>query len=519
MKLTCETDFILAYRRRRIRPITKDALRYPRAVFRVHRKSQRAYAAVVLCGIVLLTVSIGLSEDWERMAPPTGNLTTAQQPANSAATYPELRAAMSYRIAMSPHAGAAELDRDIQTAQRRVKQASDPRPLLEQLGWLYVTKARASHDQGYYKLAEQCALALEIAEPKSPAAWLLRGHILISFHRFAEAEAIARELVAQRTLPFDYGLLGDALMEQGRLAEAIDAYQRMVDLRPDLQSYSRVAYIRWLKGDLDGAGEVARLAAGAASPLDPESAAWAFTRLGLYCFQAGLLADAKAACDAALTYSADYPAALLLQSRFLLSEDRAAEATTALERAAAISPLPEFQWALADTLRTAGRPEEAAKVEEALKSTGAQNDPRTLALYLATRGEQTELAVELAQREFESRADIFTHDALAWSLAAAGRLEEAWPHMEKALAEGTIDARLFTHARVIEAKRGHTTNAESWLTKARSLQRMLLPSEQQQLAATLNALTTRREIGTISARENQIANALGTNKNKDQKDQ
>ena len=50
---------------------------------------------------------------------------------------------------------------------------------------------------------------------------LLRGHVLISFHRFAEAEAIARELVEQRTLPFDYGLLGDALVEQGRLAEAV----------------------------------------------------------------------------------------------------------------------------------------------------------------------------------------------------------------------------------------------------------------------------------------------------------
>ena len=68
------------------------------------------------------------------------------------------------------------------------------------------------------------------------------------------------------------------------------AYQRMVDLRPDLQSYSRVAYMRWLKGDLDGAIEVARLAVSAASPLDPESASWSLTRLGLYYFQAGSLA-------------------------------------------------------------------------------------------------------------------------------------------------------------------------------------------------------------------------------------
>ena len=423
---------------------------------------------------------------------------------------------MSYKIAMSPHAGDGELDREIQGIQRRVREASDPRSYLERLGWLYVAKARASHDQGFFKLAEQCALTLEIADPKSPEGLLLRGHVLVSFHRFAEAEAIARELVKQRMLPFDYGLLGDALMEQGRLAEAIDAYQQMVDLRPDLQSYSRVAYMRWLKGDLDGAIEAARLAASAASPLDPESASWAMTRLGLYYLQAGSLTDAQAACDTALKYAANNPAALLLKSRLLLIGNSTEGAITTAQRAVAINPLPEFQWSLADMLRYAGRAEEAGNVEAVLKNTGTQNDPRTLALFLATRGDQTELAVELAQRELQSRSDIFTHDALAWALAAAGRPEEAWPHMEKALAEGTIDARLFTHAGIIEAQLGRTTNAQSWLNKARDLQHMLLPSEQQQLAATLNALSTGRENGATSTRENPIANASSTNNNKGQ---
>jgi tetratricopeptide (TPR) repeat protein len=444
-----------------------------------------------------------------------------------AKTYPELRAALSYKIAMSPHVGADQLDRNIQTAQRRVREAPEPRPYLEQLGWLYVAKARVSCDQGFYKLVENCALALELADPESPEAMLLRGHVLISFHRFAEAEAIASELVKRRTLPFDYGLLGDALMEQGRLTEAVAAYQRMVDLRPDMQSYSRVAHMRWLKGDLDGAIDVARLAARAASPLDPESGSWSLTRLGLYYFQAGSTADAEAACDSALSLSPDYPAALLLRSRILLDADRTAEAVTPVRRAAEKNPLPEFQWALADTLRAAGRDEEAAKVEADLKHTGAQNDPRTFALFLATLGEQAELAVQLAQCEFQDRADIFTHDALAWALAAAGRPAEAWFHMEKALAEGTVDARLFTHAGVIAARLGRTAQAEVWLTKARSLQRTLLLSEQQQLAAALAALATSRDAPstspagtqTTSARENQLVEASPKDKNKHRRDQ
>ena len=57
----------------------------------------------------------------------------------------------------------------------------------------------------------------------------------------------------QREVALDYGLLGDALMEQGRLTEAAAAYQRMVDLKPFYQSYTRAAHARWMRGDLDGA--------------------------------------------------------------------------------------------------------------------------------------------------------------------------------------------------------------------------------------------------------------------------
>ena len=502
------THLSYAHRRPNTRPRTKDPFRTKRTVLRVHRTLQRAFLSVALCGSALSSVCTALSDEHQSWFQAAVNLPDA-------VTYPYLRAATSYKIAMSPHAGTGDIDLQIQAAQRRIRAATEPQVLLEKLGWLYVAKARASYDQGFYKLAEQCALALEVPDPKSSAARLLRGHVLNSLHRFAEAEAIARELVHERVMPFDYGLLGDAVMEQGRLAEAIDAYQRMVDLRPDLQSYSRVAYVRWLKGDLDGAIEIAQLTAGATSPLDPESASWALTRLGTYYFQAGSLADAKAACDAALSYSSDYPAALLLQSRFLLANERPAEAIASAQRAAEIDPLPEFQWTLADTLRSAGHRDDAEKIEAALRDGGAQEDPRTLALFLATRGEQTELAIELAQREFQSRADIFTHDAFAWALTAAGRLEEAGPHMEKALAEGTIDARLFLHAGVLEAKLGHATSAEFYLNKARGLERMLLPSEQQHLLAALDALSTRHDCKTLSAREDRLAKTSPTEQRKD----
>jgi tetratricopeptide (TPR) repeat protein len=284
--------------------------------------------------------------------------------------------------------------------------------------------------------------------------------------------------------------------------------------------------MRWLKGDLDGAIEAARMAARAASPLDPESASWSLVRLGLYYLQAGSIADVKVACDSALSFSPDYPAALLLRNRMLLAAGQPAEAVAPVQRAADRNPLPEFQWALADTLRAAGRTDEAVMVEAKLKQTGAQNDPRTFALFLATRGDQSELAILLAQRELKDRADIFTHDTLGWALASAGRPDEAWPHMEKALAEGTVDARLYMHAGVLAAKLGRTVEAESWLNRARSIQRMLLPSEEQQLAEALAALLApdsapfagSAETETISKGEDRIAKASLGNKNEKGKD-
>jgi hypothetical protein len=87
--------------------------------------------------------------------------------------------------------------------------------------------------------------------------------------------------------------------------------------------------------------------------------------------------------------------------------------------------------------------------------------------------------------------------------------------MEKALAEGTIDGRLFLHAGVLEAKLGQTTRAESYLAKARGLERMLLPSERQHLFAALVTLTTHRNIETLSARDDRFARTSSPEQRKD----
>ena len=377
------------------------------------------------------------------------------------------------QVAVAADAGN---DANITKLQRDVREQRAAAQAAEQLGYRYVAKARLSTDAGFYTIAEQAAACVESMSPGDPAALLLRGHVLHQMHRFAEAEAIARRLVTLREFVLDYGLLGDVLMEQGRLTEAATAYQKMIDLKPFYQSYTRAAHLRWLKGDLDGAIELMHAAIRAVSPRDRESVAWAYSRAAILELQRGRFDDATRMVDAALQYLPNYAAALLAKGRIQLAQHRERDAIATLERAAQLNPLPEYRWALADALRAAARESEAVAVEHQLVASGAE-DPRTLSLYLSTRREHHDKALTLARQELQKRGDVFTLDALAWALVSAGEVTEASAVMQRALAEGTQDARLFLHASVIAKASGRSADARRWATKARALQFTLLPSE------------------------------------------
>lgn len=401
-------------------------------------------------------------------------------------------------LILIPSGGNTPADREISELQAKIKSAPNQGALLERLGWAFVNKARLTNDPGSYKLAEQCASAIDARNSGSAEAALLRGHVYEALHRFGDAEKIARDLVARRQFAFDYALLGDALMEQGRLTEAIDAYQAMVDLKPCLQTYSRVAHLRWLKGDLTGALEMAKIAAAAGSPREPEPTAWAFTRFGMYSLQKGDLRTANNASDQALELVSDFAPALLLRGKIFNAQSAPAEAVKAFELAAEKNPLPEYLWALADALRADRRDSEAGKVEAKILATGQRNDPRTFAIYLATRHTDAALSLELSKAELGSRRDIFTLDALAWAQLANGNLEEARSNIALALAEGTQDARLFYHAAAIAAASHDGAGALEFSKKADAFRQMLLPSERAGLDREIVALIS--GISTISSR-------------------
>ena len=97
---------------------------------------------------------------------------------------------------------------------------SEPRraaSAAETLAYRFISRARLQNDAGDYTVAGQAAACLEALRPGDATGELLRGHVLHQQHHFHEAEVVARHLVGTRQYVLDYGLLGDALMEQGRL--------------------------------------------------------------------------------------------------------------------------------------------------------------------------------------------------------------------------------------------------------------------------------------------------------------
>ncbi len=88
-------------------------------------------------------------------------------------------------------------------------------------------------------------------------------------------------------------MIADAQIELGRYAAAARTIQRMLDVKPNLTSYSRASYYRELSGDTAGAIEAMRLAVSAGGA--PENTAYVQVLLGDLELQRGRIGSARQA--------------------------------------------------------------------------------------------------------------------------------------------------------------------------------------------------------------------------------
>lgn len=316
----------------------------------------------------------------------------------------------------------------------------------------FVRQARAKSEPNLYRNAEACAArALEL-DPEHPGALRLQGLVLLNDHQFERARDLALRMLAKHSEDaLTWGTLSDAQLELGDLSGAIDAAQRMLDIKPNLPGYGRAAHLRWLQGDVAGAKRLYELAiASGTGQKDPEPRAWMIVQAAWLFWHEGDYRGADAGFDLALRSLPEYAPALEGKGRTALASGDYRAAARWLERAERAKPSVEVSAQLADAYALAGERERAAAAYARLPEAG-RHDARGLALYYATHGLSPEAALSLARSEYRARKDLYTRDVLALALYRNGQLAEADRLAREAIAAGTLDARLLYHAGLIRS--------------------------------------------------------------------
>jgi tetratricopeptide (TPR) repeat protein len=386
-----------------------------------------------------------------------------------------LRGASSPSLPLAPAAQrpATMSDRiiwDYQEIVRAQPRNADARAIL---GMAFLQKARETGDPSYYGKAEVVLdQALAIA-PEHIDALVGKGTLALARHDFRGAlELGERARAISPTTARIYGVIADAQLELGMDDQAIDTIQTMVDLRPDLGSYTRVAYARELYGDLEGAAEALELAISAGGP-SIENIEWSRVQLGNLRFAQGDLAAAEEQYRRSLDQLPGYPYALAGMARVRAAEGEVDEAAGFYRQAIERVPLPEFVIGLGELLEGAGRTDEAGeqyalvRAMQRLQSQGGVDTDLELALFEADHGD-ARTALELARAAYERRPSVKAADTLAWALHKNGEHAEARRYAEEALRLGTEDALVLYHAGMIAKAQGDTAAATKYLEQSLS---------------------------------------------------
>jgi tetratricopeptide (TPR) repeat protein len=363
----------------------------------------------------------------------------------------------------------AEHEKDIARAQEALRTAPSSVDAHLALATALMRRGRETSRAIYATYARDVLAAARSLDAADHRVRTLTTMLLLDEHKFEAAANAAKELArAQPDDPTPKLLLGDARLELGDYDEAIEAYQSAVDLRPDLRSYNRGAFLRWLQGDFDGAVKVMELALQAGSARDPEAMAWCFVDLGNMYLHRGDARRAKAAAERAQELVAGYVPARVLNGRALalLGDTQAAivELTAAVDQ----RPNAEDFLRLVELHESLGDPD-AAKNVLAQAEILTPTDPRPMALFLARRNESPQGALKLARLELATRHNLWSHDTLALALLRAGQPHDAKQAIDKALAWNTPDASFRLHAALIDAVLGEPASARTHLDAALAL--------------------------------------------------
>jgi tetratricopeptide (TPR) repeat protein len=386
-----------------------------------------------------------------------------------------LLCSMLCSAAVVPPSAHLTADERIALYEKQLKAAPNDPKVEGALASAFIQKLRETTDFQYLNRAAALVDRMLAADPRSYDGIRLSAEIETHRHNFPKSAELTRTLTDRN--PSDagaWGLLGDSLMEMGQYDAADKAYERMLALGPNLTSYNRIAWHRFVTGRGSEALSWMALAVEAGSS-NNENLAWCLVEFGDMLFKSGRREDADAAYRKALEMLPGYHRALAALGREYAAAGDFERAAENFRKAQAVIPLPDYAHALAmldDRLGRASQAEQQKKLLDVIDKLGQANGEkgnRMLAMNFADENRNLDRAVALARAELETRKDVYTYDALSWALFRSGHQQEAEEASAEAVTMHTPEPMFLYHAGVIAMAGGRAQEGRKLLEKALAL--------------------------------------------------
>jgi tetratricopeptide (TPR) repeat protein len=362
------------------------------------------------------------------------------------------------------------------------------------LGNALMQKARETADLSYYGHAEIVYRKALAVDPNWVPALTGMAWVTSDRHEFEQSKIWAGKALAQDPGSNDaYGLIGDADQELGDYNAAYAHYQKMLNLRPDLSSYSRGGHLLWITGDFRRGAWLMVKAIDAGGPY-AETTGWCRAQLGLMLYSEGHEAAAEQTLRDALTTTPNNYRVLMALGRVEAGRGDYPDAIDSYQKAVAVVPQIDAVAALGDLYALTGHKPEAQeqfdlaeKIDQIQKANGVQGG-WMMSLFQANHDRDLPDALRNAQDEYKTRKNVYAADALAWCLYKSGRYAEASAMSRAALSQHTPEADFLFHAGMIAVKQNDRPAAQLYLRRAVALNPDFSPIDAPIAVATLQQI-------------------------------
>ncbi len=346
-----------------------------------------------------------------------------------------------------------------------------------QLASLYIKEARITGNHMYYdKAAMKYANDVLKQDPNNFDALVYKALIYMSQHHFADGLAVAEQ--AQKINPYNayiYGLMVDGNVEMGNYDSAVVYADKMVSIRPDLTSYSRVSYLREIFGDYAGAIAAMKMAAEAGGQGD-EYTEWTRTQLAALYEKTGDYKTAEQLYNQSLSMRVDYPYALAGLAHVAMAQKDYKKAIALYQKADSIVTDNTIREEMSDAYRQIGQTKKADEilkdVVDGLNKDAQEGDKDATVGHYSDRElaydylklNDKDKALDHAMKEWNRRPEnIDVNETVAWVYYNMGEYTKALPYVKTALKTNSKNPVLLSRAALIYFKAGNKELAKQTL--------------------------------------------------------